>query len=553
MTAADETQQLDMFQIIPSRLAIKSMRDSGYKNTAYALAELIDNAQQAGATVIELLCLQKRERIRQRERARLSKMAVLDNGSGMDYATLRIALQFGNGSHLEDRSGIGRFGMGLPNASISQAGRVEVWSWQNGPDNALYTYLDVSEIESGEMQLVPDPTHSPVPNEWRTISEHFSKSGTLVVWSKLESHRLTWKSARATLINTERLAGRIYRGFIADGTVHIRLFAKDEEGDVVYDQEAAFDDPLYLDPSPLVPAPFNQEAMFDHAFDDTHSIDFNGSTHKVNVRYSVAKDTTVELAGTQNRGRMSYGEHARKNMGVSVMRAGRELMLDQGWCIGYDPRERWWGAEVEFPPALDEVFGVTNNKQAATHFAELAALEWEQLKEGDEDFRDVVERLKDEGDPRGYLLPLQDSIKRSLQQLRETVKAQGAGQRTRPEDRHPGKPDDTTGTTNERWKKRSKARPIAGEDRTRTDEDYEEIQKDLVDNKKYSERDVVELLKLVRAADLQVVFLEADFPNPYQLFNVEIKGNLTEVTFNRKHPPICRSRIHGLRPIAPTL
>ena len=454
----------------------------------------------------------------------------------MDYRTLRIALQFGNGSHLEDRSGIGRFGMGLPNASISQAGRVEVWSWQNGPDNALYTYLDVSEIESGEMQVVPDPAHSPVPNEWRTISEHFSKSGTLVVWSELESHRLTWKSARATLINTERLAGRIYRRFIADGTVHIRLFAKDEGGDVVYDQQAAFDDPLYLDPSPLVPAPFDQEAMFEHAFDDTQSINFNGNTHKVNVRYSVAKDKTVELAGTKNRGRMSYGEHARKNMGVSVMRAGRELTLDQGWCIGYDPRERWWGAEVEFPPALDEVFGVTNNKQAATHFAELAAMEWEQLKEGDEDFREVVRRLQDEGDPRGYLLPLQDSIKRSLQQLRETVKTQGAGQRTKPDERYPDKPDDTTGTTNERWKKRSKARPIEGEDRTRTDEDYEEIEKDLVDNKKYSKRDVVELLKLVRSADLQVVFLEADFPNPYQLFNVEIKGNLTEITFNRKHP-----------------
>ena len=535
MTTNEETQQLDMFQIIPSRLAIKSMRDSGYKNTAYALAELIDNAQQAGATVIELLCLQKRERIRQRERARLSKIAVLDNGSGMNYDTLRIALQFGNGSHLDDRSGIGRFGMGLPNASISQAGRVEVWSWQNGPDNALYTYLDVSEIESGEMRLVLNPAHSPVPKAWRTVSDHFSKSGTLVVWSKLESHRLTWRSAKATLINTERLAGRIYRRFIADGSILIRLLAKEEGGDVVYDQKATFDDPLYLTPTPLVPAPFDQEAMFDHVFDDTQSIEFNGDTHKVNIRYSVAKDKTAELA-TGDRGRMSYGRHAAKNMGVSVMRAGRELTLDQGWCIGYDPRERWWGAEVEFPPTLDEVFGVTNNKQAATHFAELATMDWEQLKEEDEDFREVVQRLQDEGDPRGYLLPLQDSIKRSLMQLRETIRAQGRRRHSKPGDRHPEKPDDTTETTNERWKQRSKSKPIAGEDRARTDEDYEEIEEDLVDNKKYSKRDVFELLTLIRSADLQVVFLEADFPNFYQLFNVESKGNLTEVTFNRKHP-----------------
>ncbi len=536
MTANDDTQQLDMFQIIPSRLAIKSMRDSGYKNTAYALAELIDNAQQAGANVIEVLCLQKYERIRHRERARLSKIAVLDNGSGMDYGKLRIALQFGNGSHLDDRSGIGRFGMGLPNASISQAGRVEVWSWQNGPDNALYTYLDVSEIELGKMQLIPNPTHNPVPNEWRSISGHISKSGTLVVWSKLESHRLTWKSAKATLINTERLAGRIYRRFIANRSIVIRLCAKEEDGSVVYDAEAAFDDPLYLAPTPLVPAPFDQEAMFDHAWDDPQPIQFNGSTHQVNVRYSVAKATTIELAGSRNRGDMPYGKHAGRNMGVSVVRAGRELTLDQGWCIGYDPRERWWGAEVEFPPTLDEVFGVTNNKQAATHFAELATLDWQQMKEGEEEFREVVERLKDEGHPHGYLLPLQDSIKRSLVRLRDVIEAQGAGKRSSRRERHDSdKPDEPTRKVDEQWKKRSKVRPIPGEERPRTDDDYDEIKRDALD-KGYSPNEVAALLKLIRDADLQVVFLEADFHNPYQLFNVEIKGNLTEITFNRKHP-----------------
>jgi len=38
------------------------------------------------------------------------------------------------------------------------------------------------------------------------------------------------------------------------------------------------------------------------------------------------------------------------------VRAGRELDLDQAWVIKYDPVERWWGVEVEFPPALDEQF-----------------------------------------------------------------------------------------------------------------------------------------------------------------------------------------------------
>jgi len=521
--------------VIPSRLAITAMRDSGYKNTAYALAELIDNAQQAGASVIEVLCFQRREHIQQRERSRVSQIAVLDNGTGMDSRTMRMALQFGNGQYLTDRSGIGRFGMGLPNASISQAGRVEVWSWQNGPDNALYSYLDVAEIESGEMEVVPAPIHSPVPDEWRDISEEISTSGTLIVWSNIDIHRLTWKSAKATLFNTERLAGRIYRRFIRDGSVRIRLFAKEEGGDVVYDKEAAFDDPLYLTPSPLVSQPFDQEPMFEHFIDDPQEIEYNGAVHTVNIRYSVARKKTVELAGTRNRGDMPYGQHAKKNIGVSVMRAGRELMLDQGWCISYEPTERWWGAEVEFPPALDELFGVTNNKQAATHFSELATIDWEQLREGDEEFIDVVNRLKDEGDPRGHLLTMVDGIKRTLGQLRQHIKGQGAGTRSTRRARH-DKPDDLTSTLDQRWKNRSRERPLEREDRPHTEEDFQEIKNDLTENKKYPESDAEALVSLIRDADLRVVFLEADFPDSYQLFNVEMKGNITEITFNRKHP-----------------
>lgn len=532
---SEDQQELFSAHIIPSRLAITAMRDSGYKNTAYALAELIDNAQQAGAASIEVLCLQRRERIQQRERSRISQIAVLDNGSGMDAATMRMALQFGNGRYLTDRSGIGRFGMGLPNASISQAGRVEVWSWQNGPDNALYSYLDIGEIESGDMQVVPEPVHNPVPDVWRQISENISASGSLVVWSSLDIHRLTWKGAKATLQNTERLAGRIYRRFIRDGSVKIRLFAKEEEGGVVYDEEATFDDPLYLTPSALVPAPFNQEPMFKHVFDEEHDIEYDGAVHAVRVRYSVAKPETIDLAGTKKRGDMKYGQHAKRNIGVSVMRAGRELMLDQGWCIGYDPRERWWGAEVDFPPALDELFGVTNNKQGATHFAELAAVDWQQLAEEGEAFNNVIDRLKDEGDPRGYLLTLADSIKRNLNQLRELIKAQGAGTGSTRRTRH-DKPDDVTSTVDQRWKDRGKERPIDGESVPHSEENLSEIKKDLTENKKYAESDAEELIALIRDSDLRVVFLEADFPDPYQLFNVEMKGNVTEITFNRKHP-----------------
>ena len=36
--------------IVPPHLVVQAMRDNGYKNAAYAVAELIDNSIQAGAT-----------------------------------------------------------------------------------------------------------------------------------------------------------------------------------------------------------------------------------------------------------------------------------------------------------------------------------------------------------------------------------------------------------------------------------------------------------------------------------------------------------------------
>ena len=75
-------KQGDLFDalIIPLKLAIRAMRDSGYKNTAYALAELIDNSVQAEANCIEVICTEKREIMRTREVRRLWEIVYLITG-----------------------------------------------------------------------------------------------------------------------------------------------------------------------------------------------------------------------------------------------------------------------------------------------------------------------------------------------------------------------------------------------------------------------------------------------------------------------------------------
>lgn len=521
--------------VIPQSLAITAMRDSGYKNTAYALAELIDNSQQAGAKIIEVITREKRTQVVSRVVNRLHNLAVLDNGSGMDAATLQMALQFGNGTRLDDRSGIGRFGMGLPNASISQAGRADVWSWRNGTANALHTYIDVEEIENESMVLVPAAKHKAVPSEWLAIGSSFGKTGTLVVWSKIDPHRLTWKTAKPTLKHTSQIAGRIYRRFIHDSSLRIRM-VEAEEKNVFKDSWVPLNDRLYLIPSSAVPPPFDKKPMFQEAIKQDHEVEYNGKRYKIHTRYSVARDDTVSEAaklGSRDRGSTPWGKHAADNMGISVMRAGRELILDRSWCIGYDPRERWWAAEVEFPPALDEIFGVPNNKQAANHFTELATLEWEDLAEQGEDFKDVVNRLNDEGDPRGLLLKLSDEIKQNLKQLREIIKSQG---RSRTATSRHVDADEATIAADEGWKDRSKEKPLEDDAKPNTEADLKKILTDLTEVKKYDEETAKHIVKLIKDRDLKIIFLEADFPNKFELFNVERKGNTTELTFNQNHP-----------------
>ena len=309
-------------EIIPPELAIRAMRDSGYRNTAYALAELIDNSVQAGATSLEVICIQEDQLVNERSRKRISAIGVLDNGDGMTAEVLRLALQFGNGTRLMDRSGIGRFGMGLPNSSISQCRNLEVWTWQNGPDNAMYSYLDVDEIEGRRLFAVPVPVARALPDEWRTRSNTVDTSGTLVVWTKFDEHRLTWRGARATLRNTEALIGRMYRKFIDDGRLGIRLLAFENEG-IVCDQHVRVNDPLYLMKDSSTPPAFDKEPMFQKwgDKDEVFAIDYGGARHDVTVRMSWARPETVP-EDISDRGAKPYGKHAAKNLGVSIVPCG---------------------------------------------------------------------------------------------------------------------------------------------------------------------------------------------------------------------------------------
>jgi hypothetical protein len=423
------------FDIVPTHLAVQAMRDNGYRNAAYAIAELMDNAVQAGASVVELLCAERTATVNLRVRTRVEQIAVLDNGCGMDEGTLRLAMQFGNGTRLESgkQDGIGRFGMGLPASSISQCTRLDVWTWQQGVDSALHTYLDLKEIQARRQSSVPRPTPEAVPEVWRRVGNGFGASGTLVVWSDLD--RCIWRTAGAIIDNSEFVVGRMYRKWLDDGRVKIRFTAfnlgglTEREG-----MDALPNDPGYLMSRTSCPAPYSDTPLFEPLKDDTgqpdtekvFQVEFRGETHPVTVRFSLAKSAARDKSQA---GSTPYGKHAKNNVGVSVMRAERELELDQSLVIQYDPVERWWGVEVDFSPALDDLFGVTNNKQSARNFADIAKNDLDVLLKT-KTLNQALEELRENGDPRGPLLSIINDINNHIKRMRAQLTNQTAGVRS---------------------------------------------------------------------------------------------------------------------------
>lgn len=527
------------YAIIPAHLAVKAMRDNGYKNMAYALAELIDNSIQAGATQVEVLLAERYELVTEREKRRIYQVAVIDNGSGMSAAVLRMALQFGNGTRLDasKRDGMGRFGMGLPSASVSQCRRVEVWSWQGDITKANYTYLDLDDIEHRRTSEVPIPQPQAVPTMWLKRTEQVGNSGTLVVWSNID--RATWKTSASIIKNSELLVGRMYRHFIYDGKVKIRMASFHVEADArgrvhdVYHKDFLYinmfihpNDPLHLMPYHTLPEPWNKESMF-RPFGDLFEQwipiqDANGVEHKVLIRTTIARD---EVRAEPIPGATPEGKHVAKNVGISIVRAGRELDMDEGQVPQHDPVERWWGMEILFTPALDEVFGVTNNKQAALTLREVL------------NHREILDKNGDsvfDSEEHEHLLPVLKVVRKTLSDARKVLSQQTKGTRTIVVQRTP----ESTQFATEAIKQRiSEGRESTSDQTLRTTNEQQRVDQnaEVLVQSGTPQPDAVQMATAMVKQGRRV-HIQSDFLDSSAIFSVRDVGGILHLTLNRNHP-----------------
>ena len=162
-------------ELIPSaQRLIESLRDMGY-DFVKAVADIIDNSIQATATEI---------RIDLHFDGTYSWVRISDNGHGMSKDELTEAMRFGTKRSYGSKE-LGKFGLGMKTASISQCRRLTVASRLEGVDSIIEVRrLDLDEIEKSDKWEVTDlPSDQCSPNIIIPLNEH---RGTVVYWEFLD-------------------------------------------------------------------------------------------------------------------------------------------------------------------------------------------------------------------------------------------------------------------------------------------------------------------------------------------------------------------------------
>jgi hypothetical protein len=352
---------------------IQSLRDVGYNHTTSALCEHVDNAIQAGASQIRVYFRQAGKKGDYQVDA-----AVYDNGRGMSPAVLKVATSFGGSTSFGNRTGIGRFGMGMKTAALSMSPVMDLYSWQE--PGAIYNMtLDVEQIGKDRSNLIelPEPTlmtelPDDVADMFRrpmsfparieeqdllvksddNVEDRLGRTGTIVFMPQCD--RLTFAKARTLVEHATKEMARVYRRAIGDG---LRLFVNNRPIDPV--------DPTYSMPN----ARHTRVAGLNTTV--SRLIVAKNLPIRLNERNEHTAQIVVKLYRLPIDDWYFLSKKVQRNdlrifdqNTVSILRNGREVFA--GPMTTLTTRHsvtNWYRIQIDFPGDLDEAFGVAANKQ----------------------------------------------------------------------------------------------------------------------------------------------------------------------------------------------
>lgn len=154
---------------------MESTRAIGYSIEA-GIADIIDNSVAAAASRIDIDFFPIGQ----------SYISILDNGTGMTETELISAMQYGSRSPLEvrDESDLGRYGLGMKTASLSQCRVLTVISKKDGVLSGCRWDLNhIKQSESWSLIVLNESEMSAMPNYEKLCSYD---TGTIVIWQDLD-------------------------------------------------------------------------------------------------------------------------------------------------------------------------------------------------------------------------------------------------------------------------------------------------------------------------------------------------------------------------------
>jgi hypothetical protein len=410
----DETYEYPLFS---GKQAVLSQRRSGYRTSAKAAREIIDNALEAGAKNV-WVCFDRpveSSRARHERKNAVSAIAFIDDGPGMSRKMARFALTWGGGTHHEDPVKIGKFGFGLPNSSINQTKRVEVYSRTDAGKPWFRAVLDITDLPDHGLVSVHPAEEADPPKfvqDYIEAKKISLETGTIVVWIKPD--RLTYTKASTLKEHFLDDFGTTYRYLLPHQetdaqTGRSKLRSAGEFRLMVEDVMVEPVDPFFLTPGCRLYVPPNERepkkggawCTYERMIPVKYYVDDETGAKRlerlkdVGELQSASGDPNVLGVGTITIriARFPYGfvlgerQHRKTDAGkrfeirmsrrgMCFVRSGREIETFDAYPRSKHDKESglgdWphisgyayhFGVEVRFDPDLDEVFNVGNDKQ----------------------------------------------------------------------------------------------------------------------------------------------------------------------------------------------
>lgn len=346
----DEGLQHEVVQIVPNaKRLVQGYRDIGYTFNG-AVADLVDNSIAAQATEVRIDMVWEGHQ---------SYLVISDNGDGMTRAELEEAMRLGSDQDY-DPDDLGKFGLGLKTASISQCKVLQVGSRRRGDEHAVDVLrFDIDHIErTNNWEVIRQGTESlpSIARDWLARTH-----GTVVVWSNLD--RLlggtnSIDKARNAFFDHHKGLG-----------LHLAMvFHRFLSGDARTKHQHPGEFRIIL--NGLALEPWDPFATWHEKTQVLTAQDFPlagvgwGGMVEMQPYILPARE---QFTDPREHELLSGPKKWNNQQGFYIYRANR-LIQSGGWCGLLTPNEHYKLARVsvDFPPQLDNAFGINIAKMRVT-------------------------------------------------------------------------------------------------------------------------------------------------------------------------------------------